>query len=77
LPHVEFVYAVIALFALAQGPVYRLWSGSAESLVVSAKTSLPHVYFATFVAVQPPALIVARVGAADESNVTPIRRDAV
>jgi len=58
LPHVEFVYAVIALFALTQGPVYRLWSGSAESLVVSAKTSLPHVYFATFVAVQLPALIV-------------------
>jgi len=58
LPHLEFGYAVIALFALTQGPVYRLWSGSGESLVVSSRTSLAHVYFATFLAVQLPALIV-------------------
>jgi len=58
LPHLEFGYAVIALFALTQGPVYRLWGESAESLVVSSRTSLAHVYFATFTAVQLPALVV-------------------
>lgn len=57
----EVAYAVTALFALTQGPVYRLWSESGRYQQFIALPSIGHAYFATFVAVQLPALcLVAR-----------------
>jgi len=55
---VEYVYAVLALFALTQGPVYQLWSASAGALITSPEPGIPHVYFASFIAVQIPALML-------------------
>jgi O-antigen ligase len=52
----EFVYATLALFALTQGPVYRLWSDSASEIDRLPSPSVPHAYFATFVALQLPAM---------------------
>lgn len=52
----EFIYAVIALFLLTQGPVYRLWSTSGSLLGSLPYPSIGHAHFATFVAVQTPAL---------------------
>ena len=57
----EVAYAVITLFALTQGPVYRLWSESGQYQQFIALPTIGHAYFATFVAVQLPALcLVAR-----------------
>lgn len=53
---IEFVYAVIALFALTQGPVLRLWKPSEALLGMLPNPSIPHAYFATYVVVQIPAL---------------------
>lgn len=55
---VETIYAVLALFALTQGPVYRIWESSANSLPTSPQPSMPHIHFATFVAVQLPAVLL-------------------
>ena len=55
---VEIIYAVSALFALTQGPVYRLWSESGEYQQFIALPAIGHAYFATFVVVQLPALIL-------------------
>jgi hypothetical protein len=52
----EFVYATLALFALTQGPVLRLWSQSAVLAGELPNPSIPHVQFSTYVAVQLPAL---------------------
>jgi O-antigen ligase len=52
----EFSYAVLTLFALTQGPVYRLWSNSALETDRLPNPSLPHAYFATFAALQLPAV---------------------
>jgi O-antigen ligase len=52
----EFVYAIVTLFALTQGPVYRLWSASANELYRLPNPSAAHAEFATFVALQIPAL---------------------
>ena len=54
----EVGYAVVALFALTQGPIYRLWSESSTYLGTSPRPSMPHIYFATFVSIQLPALIL-------------------
>jgi O-antigen ligase len=54
----EVVYVILALFALTQGPVYRLWSESSTYLGTAPRPSMPHVYFATFVAIQLPALVL-------------------
>jgi len=54
----EFIYATIALFALTQGPVYRLWSASASEVYRLPNPSVSHVEFATFVALQLPALVL-------------------
>jgi len=54
----EFVYAAIALFALTQGPIYRAWSASAAVADRLPNPSIPHVYFASFVAIQLPALVM-------------------
>jgi len=54
----EFAYAILALFALTQGPVYRLWSQSALLVDSLPSPSIPHAYFATFVAVQLPAVVL-------------------
>ena len=54
----EFSYAVVALFALTQGPVYRLWSDSSTYLSTSPQPSMPHIYFASFIAVQLPAVLL-------------------
>ncbi len=54
----EFAYAVIALLMLTQGPVYRLWSDSATFLGTAPQPSIPHAHFATFIAVQIPALVL-------------------
>lgn len=57
----EHAYVVAALFFLTQGPVYRLWEPSSSVVTTSPQPSIPHVYFATFVAIQLPAvLLVAR-----------------
>jgi len=57
----EVAYAVVTLFALTQGPVYRLWSESGQYQQFIALPTIGHAYFATFVAVQLPALcLVAR-----------------
>jgi len=58
LQNIEFVYAALALFALTQGPVYRMWSSSAAQVELLPNPSVPHVYFASFVAVQAPALML-------------------
>jgi O-antigen ligase len=55
---VEIIYAVSALFALTQGPVYRLWSESGEYQQFIALPTVGHAYFATFVVVQLPALVL-------------------
>ncbi len=54
----EVTYAIVALFALTQGPIYRLWSESSTYLETSPQPSMPHVYFATFVVVQLPAVML-------------------
>jgi O-antigen ligase len=54
----EFAYAILALFALTQGPVYRLWSQSALLVDSLPSPSIPHAYFATFVALQLPAAVL-------------------
>lgn len=57
----EVAYAAFALFLLTQGPVYRLWSESGQYQQFIALPTIGHAYFATFVAVQLPALcLVAR-----------------
>jgi len=71
---IEYAYAALMMFALTQGPVYRLWSASSDSLVISAKTSMMHLYFATFVVVQLPAIvIVARTCSIDVCRHRPIQ----
>jgi O-antigen ligase len=55
---VELVYAVLALFALTQGPVFRVWSQSTSQLELFPNPSMQHTYFATFVAVQLPAVLL-------------------
>jgi exopolysaccharide production protein ExoQ len=55
---VETIYATLALFALTQGPVYRIWESSANFLQTSPQPSMPHIHFATFVAVQLPAVLL-------------------
>jgi O-antigen ligase len=54
----EFVYATVVLFALTQGPVYRLWSASANEAFRLPNPSVSHAEFATFVALQLPALVL-------------------
>ncbi len=57
----EVGYALAVLFALTQGPVYRLWTESGQYQQFIALPTIGHAYFATFVAVQLPALcLVAR-----------------
>ena len=54
----EFVYAALALFALTQGPVYRLWSESGEYQQFIALPAIGQAYFATFVVVQLPGCLL-------------------
>ena len=54
----ELAYAIVALFALTQGPVYRMWSESNSRLDILPNPSPQHAYFATFVAVQLPAVVL-------------------
>lgn len=54
----ERAYAVITVFLLTQGPVYRLWSESAGYVGTSPAPTIPHAYFATFIAAQLPALFL-------------------
>lgn len=49
------LYSVAILVALTQGPVYRMWGQSAIFLQFAPEPSIPHAYFATFVALQIPA----------------------
>jgi len=56
--HAELVYAIVALFALTQGPVYSMWSESNSRLDILPNPSPQHAYFATFVAVQLPAVVL-------------------
>jgi len=59
----EAVYAIVALFALTQGPIYRMWSASAAEVDISPTPTIAHAYFATFIAIQLPAtaLLVRRL----------------
>lgn len=54
----EFVHAALALFALTQGPVYRLWSESGEYQQFIALPAIGQAYFATFVLVQLPGCLL-------------------
>lgn len=54
----EFVYAALALFALTQGPVYRLWSESGEYQQFIALPTIGQAYFATFILVQLPGCLL-------------------
>lgn len=54
----EVSYATVALFALTQGPVYRVWNESNSRLDILPNPSPQHVFFATFVAVQLPAVVL-------------------
>jgi len=57
----EVGYAIAVLFLLTQGPVYQLWNESGQYQQFIALPTIGHAYFATFVAVQLPALcLVAR-----------------
>ena len=56
--HAELIYAIVALFALTQGPVYSMWSESNSRLDILPNPSPQHAYFATFVAVQLPAVVL-------------------
>jgi len=54
----EFTYAVVALFALTQGPVIRLWRPS-EALLGSLPTpSIQQAHLATYLAAQLPAVVL-------------------
>lgn len=55
---IEFVYAVVALFALTQGPVLRLWKPSEALLGSLPNPTIPHVHFTTFVIVQLPGVLL-------------------
>ena len=55
---VELVYASLVLFALTQGPVFRVWSESNSQLDILPNPSPQHAFFATFVAVQLPAVVL-------------------
>lgn len=52
----ECVYASVALFALTQGPVTRVWIQSASLVSELPEPSISHVNFATFLVIQIPAL---------------------
>jgi len=54
----ESCYAIVLLFTLTQGPVYRAWyeSGKSAALVAFPPVSLAH--YATFLAIQIPALMM-------------------
>lgn len=54
----EFVYATIAVFALTQGPVFLLWQKSATRVEDLPLPSLGHAYFATFLVVQIPGVVL-------------------
>ena len=54
----ELAYAALALFALTQGPVYRLWSESGEFQQFIALPAIGQAYFATFVLVQMPGCLL-------------------
>lgn len=64
----EVGYALAVLFALTQGPVYRLWTESGQYQQFIALPTIGHAYFATFVALQLPALclVARRLGATAE-----------
>ena len=54
----EVSYATLALFALTQGPVYTVWSESNSRLDILPSPSPQHAFFATFIAVQLPAVVL-------------------
>ena len=55
---VEFAYAVIALFALTQGPIIRLWRPSEALLGSLPSPSIQQAHFATYLAAQLPAVVL-------------------
>lgn len=55
---VECCYASLALFALTQGPVQRLWAESAVRLDLLPEPSVAHAQFATFVIAQLPGVLL-------------------
>lgn len=55
---VECVYATITLFALTQGPIYRLWSESAAYQQFIALPAVGQAHFSTFLMLQLPALVI-------------------
>ncbi|NBN96167.1 MAG: hypothetical protein EBV41_00835, partial [Actinobacteria bacterium] len=55
---IEWCYAIVALFALTQGPVYQLWRASGAYQALIPEPSLGHAYLATFMLVQLPALFL-------------------
>jgi len=54
----ERTYAVALVFALTQGPVYSGWYASGKSTEFVPNPGMPLVHYATFMAVQIPALML-------------------
>ncbi len=51
---IEYAYVVVVIFTLTQGPVFKLWLGSAQT----SATPIPESYRLSFIAVQIPALML-------------------
>ena len=54
----EYAYAMLALFLLTQGPVYRTWSQSSGLAGQLPEPSVSHVHFASFLLVQAPGVLL-------------------
>lgn len=58
LSQLEFVYSVIALFLLTQGPVYQLWSRSAGYAEILPEPSVEQARYATYLLAQLPGVLI-------------------
>lgn len=56
--YLEYCYAVVLLFTLTQGPVYRAWYASGRSTALVPFPSISLAHYATFLAMQIPALMI-------------------
>lgn len=54
----EYLYAILALFLLTQGPVYRMWSQSSGLAGFLSEPSVSHAHFATFLCIQAPGVLL-------------------
>jgi O-antigen ligase len=52
---VEYLYAVVVLFLLTQGPVYKMWEASGRAMEFTPTPSVLQAHTATFALIQLPA----------------------